>query len=851
MADGSSDYSADQLTVLEGLDAVRKRPGMYIGSTDSRGLQHCMWEIIDNAVDEALDGHCTSIDVILYDDGSVEVADDGRGIPVDINAQAGLSGIELVMTKLHAGGKFGGGSYGSSGGLHGVGASVVNALSERLDVTVDRSGSKHQLSFKRGVAGHYSTAGAFTASSTPAVLGKSASTGTRVRYWPDRQIFLPEAAIDLTKTLERARQTAFLVPGLTIDVTDRRTGSSSDSTLPDQGVRTDDGATCWTFAFDGGIADYVEHLTSGRPLTDVLRIEGSGTYSETVPVLDGAKLVNKQLERTMRVQIALRWDTGYDTMIKSFVNIVETSKGGTHVAGFDRALNRSINDALRTAKLLKVNDESVTKEDVQEGLVACVLVHIEEPQFEGQTKEILGTSAAQSIVYQTILTGLKEQFADRKRKDQLRRALQKIAEAAKTRKAARLHKETLRRKNAVESSSLPAKLADCTANDTDRTELLIVEGDSAAGCFTGDTRILTVENGAAHPVSFVEAHRRYADGETLTGIASDGAGNLRQVPLDDIRRTRRDTPIWQVALSGQGPAHDLTLRCTADHLFRLAVGRWVRADQLQPGDRLATRPADSGTYHTASETDSLRVIESGDTGTREDVWDLSVAGLENFTLACGAIVHNSTKGGRDSEFQAVLPIRGKILNTLRATERKMLDNRECADLISAVGAGSGRSFDLEQIRYGKLILVMDADVDGSHIRCLLLTLVYRYMTSLLEDGRVFSAVPPLHKIMFEDRKQPPAYTYSDGELSKLLISLEKAGKKVKDVQRYKGLGEMTAEQLAETTLDPDVRKLRQITMVDATEASELFDILMGDDVPKRRDYIFTHSDLVDVDSLDV
>jgi DNA gyrase subunit B len=672
-------YSADQLTVLEGLDAVRKRPGMYIGSTDSPGLQHCMWEIIDNAVDEALAGHCHTINVTLHGDGSVEVTDDGRGIPVDVNAKSGLSGVELVMTKLHAGGKFGGGSYGSTGGLHGVGASVVNALSQRLDVTVTRDGHDHHISFRRGEAGIFADDGTFTPASGLRTGAKAEGTGTRVRYWADTQIFLPGADIDLAKTWNRARQTAFLVPGLTLNVTDLREGTGEDDRER-------------TFSFDGGMADYVEYLTAGKAITDVLTITGTGEYSETVPVLEDGVMTTRDVARTMTVEVALRWDAGYDTTVKSFVNIVETPKGGTHVAGFERALNRATNDALRAAKLLKVNDESVVKDDVQEGLVACVLVRIAEPQFEGQTKEILGTAAAQSIVYQTVLDAMKDHFADKRRRDQLRRALAKIAEAAKTRKAARAHKETLRKKNAVESSSLPAKLADCTSTDTERTELMIVEGDSAAG---------------------------------------------------------------------------------------------------------------------------------------------------------------STKGGRDSEFQAVLPIRGKILNTLRATERKMLDNRECADLISAVGAGSGRSFDVDAIRYGKLILVMDADVDGSHIRTLLLTLVFRYMTPLLEQGRVFSAVPPLHKIIFEDKKQPPVYTYTDAELTQVKSRLDAEGRRIKDVQRYKGLGEMTAEQLAETTLDPDVRKLRQITMSDAVEAEQLFEILMGDDVAARRDYIFAHSDLVDVAQLDV
>jgi DNA gyrase subunit B len=855
----ATEYSADSLSVLEGLDAVRKRPGMYIGSTDSPGLQHCMWEIIDNAVDEALAGFCKNITVTLHADGSVQVDDDGRGVPTDVNARTGMSGVELVFTKLHAGGKFGGGSYGSSGGLHGVGASVVNALSERLDVTVRRDGRAHLASFQRGVPGVFDDAGKFTPSAGLRDGGATAEgAGTSVRYWADRQIFLATSKVDLERTYARARQTAFLVPGLSLTVVDLREAADSGDT---------GGGRREVFCFDGGMADFVTFLTSGAPLTDVLVIEGSGEYSETVPVLEDGVMVTREVGRTMTVEVAVRWDVSYDTTVKSFVNIVETPKGGTHIAGFERALNRAVNDALRAAKLLKVNDESVTKEDVQEGLTACVLVRIEEPQFEGQTKEILGTAAAQSIVYQTVLDGMRNHFTDRRRKDEVRRALLKVAEAARTRKAARLHRETLRKKSAVESSSLPAKLADCTSNDVERTELLVVEGDSAAGCFTGDTLVL-LSDGTSAPLASLVA--RAAAGEVLWGWSADPSGRVREVELKEPRLTRTDAELVEVNVSG-----GRTWRCTPDHLFLTAAGDFVKAEDLAAGTELMSvarhpvRPtlvwhadvnewmAVDGVERTASSSIHApapvrpRVMSVTHLEGREDVYDLTVDTFHTFALAGGVVVHNSTKGGRDSEFQAVLPIRGKILNTLRATERKMLDNRECADLINAMGAGSGRSFDVDSIRYGKLILVMDADVDGSHIRCLMLTLVYRYMLPLLEQGRVFSAVPPLHKVMFEDKKQPPAYTYSDGELGVLMQRFEREGRKVRDVQRYKGLGEMSAEQLAETTLDPDVRRLRQITLSDAAEAASLFDVLMGDDVTARREFIFSHSDLIDVADLDV
>ncbi|MEV2276636.1 DNA topoisomerase IV subunit B [Nocardiopsis sp. NPDC049922] len=688
------DYSARHLSVLEGLEAVRKRPGMYIGSTDSRGLTHCMWEIIDNSVDEALGGFCTRIDVTLHTDGSVSVSDDGRGIPVDAEPKSGLSGVELVMTKLHAGGKFGSGSYTASGGLHGVGASVVNALSSRVDVEVDRQGRTHAISFRRGIAGRFAGAGPdaeFTPVSGLEQVRKVAAkiTGTRIRFWPDMQIFLKDAEIARESLLDRARQTAFLVPGLTIAVRDERA----------------DGEPAYTeeFRFDGGIGEFCTFLAPDEPVSDVLRIQGTGTFTETVPVLDDAgHMVPADVERRLDVDVALRWGTGYDTTVRSFVNVIATPKGGTHITGFERALVRVINDQLRATKLLKNSDDPVTKDDTQEGLTAVVTVRLPEPQFEGQTKEILGTSAASRIVSQVVGKELRAFLTSTKKteKARARTVLEKVVGAAKARLAARQQRETQRRKNALENSALPAKLVDCRSEGLDRSELFIVEGDSALG---------------------------------------------------------------------------------------------------------------------------------------------------------------TAKLARDSEFQALLPIRGKILNVQKSSVSDMLKNAECAAILQVVGAGSGRTFDIDAARYGRIILMADADVDGAHIRCLLLTLIYRYMRPMLEAGRVFAAVPPLHRIELTNTRRKRGarpedryiYTYSDAELARTLLDLEKRKISWKEpVQRYKGLGEMDADQLAETTMDPRRRTLRRIRVEQAEEAAAVFNLLMGNEVAPRRKFIQEGAQELDVARID-
>jgi DNA gyrase subunit B len=678
-AEASADaYTARHLTVLEGLDAVRKRPGMYVGSTDHRGLHHCLWEIFDNAVDEALGGHCTRIDVILHADGSAEVKDNGRGIPVDVERKTKLSGVELVMTRLHAGGKFGGGSYTASGGLHGVGASVVNALAARLDVEVDRDGHTWAASFRRGVTGEFAGPGPdaeFAKKAGLRQVGRVArkAQGTRIRFWPDRQVFLRDARFSFDTVTERARQTAYLVPGLTIVIREETTAILDAETEERQAE----------FRFAGGISEFCAHLTSGDAVTDPIRLTGSGNFTETIPVLDDrGHMTPTDVERELKVDVAVQWGTGYDTVVRSFVNVIATPHGGTHVTGFERALVRTLNEQLRAARMLR-NGNDVIKEDALEGLVAIVSVRLPEPQFEGQTKEVLGTPAASRIVGQVVGAQLKSYFESPPRgaKQQARSVLDKVLAAAQARIAAREHRDNQRRKSALASSSLPPKLVDCRSAD-DRSELFIVEGDSALG---------------------------------------------------------------------------------------------------------------------------------------------------------------TAKLARDSEFQALLPIRGKILNVQKASLADMLKNAECASIIQVIGAGSGSSFDLDSARYQRIVLMADADVDGAHIRTLLLTLFHRYLRPMLQASRVFAAVPPLHRVELTNPRKGQEkyrYTYSDAELNRTLLELERRGQRWKEpVQRYKGLGEMDAAQLRETTMDPRRRTLRRIRIEDAASAAEMFSLLMGTEVGPRRDFI--------------
>jgi len=675
-------YDEKSIELLEGLDAVRKRPGMYIGGTGPSGLHHLVWELIDNAVDEAAAGFANLVEVTLHRDGSVEVGDNGRGIPIGRHREGGKLGnrtaLEIVFTELHAGGKFGGGAYSASGGLHGVGASVVNALAAKLVAEVDRDGHTHRLTFVERVPGKVDARGRFVPTSTLEKVRKvpPKRTGTRVRFWPDLDVFDPGLSIDPELVREHAALVCFLVPGLKVRLVDKRPGGTTEE-----------------FVAKGGLADLVA-MHPGEPLTEVITLHGTGTFEEKVPVEGRMTLI----ERTVTVDVAMRWTKGFDTRVDSFVNTIPTPEGGTHMAGFDRALTRVCNDLVvpnnrKLAKLARAGNDRAEKADVQEGLVAAVKVTFPEPQFKGQTKQELGTPPVQSIVTDVVRQGFTNWLEGGGRKAHVTAVRDKVTQAIVTRVSTKAALDARRKAANLTSAGRPDKLADCRRHGID-AELLIVEGDSAAG------------------------------------------------------------------------------------------------------------PA---------------------------------------------------KAGRNAETMAVLPLRGKVVNASKSTMKQVIDNAEAQALFAAIGAGSGRDFDLDAARYGRIIILCDADVDGSHIRCLLLTLIYHYMRPLLEAGRVFAAQPPLYTVKVGD---DTVHAFSDAEKEALTAEITKGNRKAENLQwvRFKGLGEMDVEELAVTCLDADTRILRRITMDDAEQmaaAADLFETLMGNDVARRRQYLLDNSELVDREALDV
>ncbi|WP_437125396.1 DNA topoisomerase (ATP-hydrolyzing) subunit B [Geobacillus thermoleovorans] len=618
-------YDASQIQVLEGLEAVRKRPGMYIGSTGPKGLHHLVWEIVDNSIDEALAGYCTNIDVTIGKDNSITVADNGRGIPVDIHEATGRPAVEVIMTVLHAGGKFGGGGYKVSGGLHGVGASVVNALSEWLEVYVYRDGKIYYQRYERGEP-----------CTDLQVIGETDRTGTTTRFKPDPEIFTETTEFDYETLATRLRELAFLNRGLKITLTDERVDGRKNE-----------------YVYEGGIRSYVRHLNRTR---EVLHEEPIYIIGERDGIV---------------VEIALQYNDGYTSNIYSFVNNIHTHEGGTHESGFKMALTRIINDYARKQQIFKENDANLTGEDVREGLTAIVSIKHPSPQFEGQTKTKLGNSDARTVTDAVF----SEQFETFLLENPTiaRKIVEKGMMAARARLAAKKARELTRRKSALEISNLPGKLADCSSRDPSISELYVVEGDSAGG---------------------------------------------------------------------------------------------------------------------------------------------------------------SAKQGRDRHFQAILPLRGKILNVEKARLDKILSNNEVRAIITALGTGIGEEFDISKARYHKVIIMTDADVDGAHIRTLLLTFFYRYMRELIEHGYIYIAQPPLYKI--EQGKQV-RYAYNDRQLEKILAELPDQPKPT--IQRYKGLGEMNPEQLWETTMNPETRTLLQVSLQDAIDADETFEILMGDKVEPRRQFI--------------
>ena len=622
------EYGAEQIQVLEGLEAVRKRPGMYIGSTSERGLHHLVYEVVDNSIDEALAGYCTDINVVIHQDNSITVTDNGRGIPVDLH-ETGKPAVEVVLTVLHAGGKFGGDGYKVSGGLHGVGVSVVNALSEYMEVEVKRDGKIHAISFKRGVT-----------VSPMKVIGETEETGTKVHFLPDKEIFsVTEYSYDTLK--HRLRELSFLNKEITIHLMDERSGKNE------------------SFHFDGGIRSFVQHLNKKKEVLNPEPIYFNGTKDDIV------------------VEISLQYNDSYQENIYSFVNNINTEEGGTHLAGFKIALTRAANDYAKKNNIIKGNQSNLSGEDIREGITSVISLKIREPQFEGQTKTKLGNSEVRGIVDSIVSEGLNEYFEEHP--DITKKILDKAVMAARAREAARKARELTRRKNALEVSSLPGKLADCSVKDPAHCEIFIVEGDSAGG---------------------------------------------------------------------------------------------------------------------------------------------------------------SAKQGRDRRFQAILPIRGKILNVEKARLDRIYANAEIRTMITAFGSGISDEFDLSKLRYNKIVIMTDADVDGAHIRTLLLTFFYRYMKPLIEHGHVYIAQPPLYQIR---KGKKSWYTYSDDELT---AKLDEVGRDSAVIQRYKGLGEMNPEQLWDTTMNPEGRTMLQVSMEDAEAADELFTILMGDKVEPRRQFIEEHAKLV-------
>jgi DNA gyrase subunit B len=677
-------YGADDLTHLEGLEAVRKRPGMYIGSTDSRGINHLFTEIVDNSTDEGIAGEATKIVVTLHADGSIQVDDDGRGIPTGIHAKSGLSGVELVLTRLHAGGKFGGSGYKTSGGLHGVGASAVNALSRRFDVTVKLGGKIHQMSFAHGVPGEFDAPGPkakFTQGSGLRVTGKmkrGESTGTSIRYWYDARYFDNGAALDVEAVRTKLRNTAFLVPGVSYVLR-----QALDDRIDEE-----------TFHFAHGLIDMVEFLTPDgeRPVSGSLLAKGEGIYYENAADENG--VMRSKVERQAEVEVAFRWGTGYERTVECFTNTIRNMHGGTHRKGFERAVLKSIQEAIsKTRGLLKPKEDPPTLDDVFEGMTAVIHVRIPEPQFTSQTKDDLSTAGITKVVQAVVEQYVKTWVDDRKTKAEAKTVLQKVVDASRVRLTQKQQKDAARRKTALEGAAMPAKLVDCRINGIARSELFLVEGESALG---------------------------------------------------------------------------------------------------------------------------------------------------------------SAKMARVSEYQALLPLRGKILNVQKASLADTLRNVEVSTIVQVLGAGSGRTFELDQMRYGRVILMADADVDGSHIRTLLITLFAKYLRPVIEDGRLYSAMPPLHKVVTKGRNPETHFTFTQREMEQTVSRLEKSGKTVaKPVPRFKGLGEMDADELWETTMNPLSRSVRRITMDDVEAAEAALELLMGEKVEPRRNWLIESSSRVDQESIDI
>ncbi len=819
-------YDAKDIYVLEGLEPVRKRPGMYIGSTGPDGLHHLIYEVVDNSLDEAMGGYCNDIVVTLHEGSRVSVKDNGRGIPVDVHKQTKKSALETVMTTLHAGGKFGGESYKISGGLHGVGVSVVNALSRWLRAESCRGGKRYAQEYIRGVP-----------KSKVKPEGTCKETGTTVTFEPDEEIF-KEIQFDWNRILEHLRQQAYLIKKIRITVRDER---------KPQSPRT------YGFYFEGGLISYVKFLTHGKKVLH-----------------DTPFYVEREHEHIV-VEAAFVYTEDIQGLEVSFANNIHTGEGGMHLTGFRTALTRTLNDYARKNGFLKEGEDNLSGEDVREGLTAVVSVKIREPQFEGQTKARLGNTEARTAVDAVVADALGE-YLEKNPRD-ARAALEKCILAAKARKAAKAARETVLRKGALEGLTLPGKLADCTSREAAESELFLVEGDSAGGCFAGNTEVALADGRNIPFTQLVEEAREGKENYCYT-IAEDGSVQLEKIKYPRI--TKRAAQVVKVILD-----NDKEIICTPDHKFMLRDGTYKEARALTSNDSLMPFYRENSMTQmnvsaevTVSYNHRIKTIFPLEE--KMDVHDFEVPGTHNFALAAGVFVHNSAKQGRNRHFQAILPLRGKILNVEKSRIDKMLSSNEIKSLIIALGAAIADEFNIEKLRYHRIIIMTDADVDGAHIRTLLLTLFYRYFPKIVEQGYLYIAQPPLYRLQ---KGREIFYAYSDAEKEQVLNDLKKLqkvspkGKKAGDetsspaegeggegetaeskvsgvsIQRYKGLGEMNPDQLWETTMDPARRVLKQVKVEDAEEADRIFDILMGSEVAPRKRFILTHAQ--NVRNLDV
>jgi DNA gyrase subunit B len=806
-------YDAANIQVLKGLEAVRRRPGMYVGGTDVKALHHLVYEIVDNSIDEALAGRCDRIEVVIHADSSVTVSDNGSGIPVAEHPTEKVSALQLVMTTLHAGGKFDESAYKVSGGLHGVGAAAVNALSDWMEVRVKRAGGLHFQRYERGIP-----------QAPVKKIGKAAKeeSGTTTTFRFDETIFESEADYKFDTLVNRFREMAFVTRGVFITLRDERPGKEREM----------------NFYFEGGLASLVRYLNRNRK------------------TLHDPIYARKEVDK-IEVEVAIQYTDGVAISEFAFANTIHTPDGGSHLTGLRTALTRVINNYARKNNFLKEKDNNFSSDDTREGVTAVVSIKHPDPQFESQTKVKLMNAEVAGIVSSVTADALAT-FMEENPRD-ARRIIDRCLTASRARDAARKARELVMRKNALDSLTLPGKLADCSERDPNKCEVYIVEGDSAGGCFAGDT-VVALADGRNLSFAEIVAEQEAGKEHFCYTIRHDGKIGLERII--NARRTKSNAEVIKVTFD-----NGESVVCTPDHRFMLRDGRYEAAaaltseDALMPLDNIAAHVIPNEVFGVRNLSTSWEVINEFATyplptvtpdrcivsierlEERIDVYDIEVPGTHNFALASGIFVHNSAKQGRDRHFQAILPLRGKILNTERARLDKILANNEVKAMISALGVGVGDNFDIGNLRYGRIILMSDADVDGSHIRTLLLTFFFRYMPQLIENGNLYIAQPPLYRVKVGKEIH---YTYTESQNAALLKSLE--GKKY-ELQRYKGLGEMNPDQLWETTMNPDSRTLLQVTIEDAVVADKTFDMLMGAEVAPRKRFIMTHSS--EVRNLDV